>query len=65
MTKGCVPEFVGFSIGSQRSEARGCANGYLEVDLIRITMFLFSVKVVIEVASTSLRVRLDGPLYSQ
>ncbi len=53
MTRVCVSQFVRISIGSQRSEATGCANGYLEGDLIQIDMLSLTVKVVLEVASTS------------
>jgi hypothetical protein len=60
MSRVCVPQFVSISIGSQRSEARGCANGYPEGDLIHIAMLSLTVKAVLEVVSTSLQVRLDG-----
>ena len=59
MTRVCVPQFVTLSIGSKWSEARGCANGHPEGDLTHISTFSLTVKVVLEVASTSLRVRLD------
>lgn len=41
------------------SEARGCANGYPEGDLIHIAMLSLTAKALLEVASASLQVRLD------
>lgn len=65
MTRVCASQFVSISIGSQRSEASGCANGGPEGDLVHIDMLSPTVKALLEVASTSLRVRLDDRSLAQ
>jgi hypothetical protein len=59
MTRVCAHQIVCFSIGPQRSEVTGCANGCPEGDLIHIAIFSLTAKIVLEVGSTSLRVRFD------
>ena len=59
MTRVCILKFVAISIGSQRSEVRGCANGYPDGDLMHIAMLSLTTKALLKVASSSLQVRLD------
>ncbi len=52
MTNVCIPQFAIIPIGSQRSEARGCANGYPEGNLTHIAMFEVTVKAMLDVTSS-------------
>lgn len=61
MTSVCIFKFISISIGLQRSEASGCANGYPEGHLTHIAMFEVTAKAMLDVDIISLWLGLDAP----